>query len=182
MLRTVELRRLLVHLATPPLAVLAVLLLLIEEYLWDGLVRLGAWVGRLPVVRGVERRIAALPPAGAMVVLLVPAALALPVKLLAVWLMAAGHLVTGVIVLLSAKVTATAFVARVYTLCEPALATVPRFVRLRDSILRAKDWAHRKLEATLAWRLAQRFRTALHGMNPGPLARRWRVLRRRGVH
>jgi hypothetical protein len=147
------------RLVTVPAAVLGMLLMLIEEHLWHGLVQLGEWLGHLPLVRQGERRIAALSPFGAMIALLAPVALAVPAKLAAVWLMATGHVVTGVVFLLGVKITGTAIVARIYTLCRPALETVAWFVRVRASVVRAKDWAHRKLNALAAWQLAQRLRS-----------------------
>ncbi len=154
-------RRALRRLVSPPLAFFAVVAMLVEEYLWKGLVRLGVRVGRLPPVRRVERRIAALPPSGAMAVLLTPVGLAVPAKLAAVWTIANGHALMGLGVLLAVKVCGTAIVARIYTLCEASLMTVGWFVRLRAAIIAAKTWAHRKLEATAAWRAAQRVRDGL---------------------
>ena len=161
-------RRVLRRLVSPPLAFLAVLAMLAEEYLWKGLVRLGAWAGRLPLVRRVERRIAALPPAGAVAMLFAPVGLAVPAKLAAVWAIANGHALLGLGVLLGVKICGTAIVARIYTLCEASLMTVGWFVRLRAAILAAKAWAHRKLEATAAWRTAQRLRDGLRRLlRPG---------------
>ncbi|MDA8231355.1 MAG: hypothetical protein M0006_08450 [Magnetospirillum sp.] len=171
-------RRVLKRLVTPPLVVLAVVVVLFEEYLWRWLARVGAWLGALPVVRGVERRVAELPPAAALAVLLTPASLAIPVKLAAVWMLASGHAVLGLEVLISAKVVGTALVARIYTLCEPALSTIPWFVRLRGRVIAAKDWAHRKLEATAAWRIGRRKLAALRRAPRGFLADRWRGIRR----
>ena len=161
------------RIATLPLVMLAVAVVLLEEYLWEGLVQLGAWAGRAAPVRALERRIAALPPAGAVPALLAPAVLAVPAKLAAVWLIAGGHAVLGIAMLLAVKLVATAIVARIYTLCEPALSTVGWFVRLRGRILAIKGWAHRKLEATLAWRIARR---TIDGIRA--LAARWRGGRR----
>ncbi len=173
------------RLLTPPLVVLAVALVLFEEHLWLWLVRLGEWAGGKPLIRVVEARIAALPPAAALAMLLLPAGLILPIKLVAVWLMARGDVLTGLAVLVAAKVGGTALVARIYMLCEPALATIPWFVRLRARLLRAKDWAHRRLESWPAWRLARRrihrlvLRVRLWSGRRGPLAARWRGIRRR---
>ena len=150
-------RRVIKRLATPPLVVLATALMLVEEYLWRGLVRFGIWVGRLPPIAGLEARLAALTPAGCLVALLVPVGLAVPIELFALWMMTAGHFLAGVALLVAAKLVPTALVARVYTLCEPKLATIGWFVRVRDIILGAKNWAHQKLEAQLAWRVARKY-------------------------
>ena len=155
------------RLVTPPLAFVGAVLLLVEESLWHGLVRLGEWTGTLPLVRNVERHIVALPPYGAVAALFGPAVLILPIKVVAVWLMATGHISSGIMVLLGAKLSGTAIVARIYTLCKPALEMVPWFVRVRAAILRAKDWAHRKLEAFATWRLVQHLRHWLNNQRAG---------------
>jgi len=139
-------RRVVKRLVTPPLVVLATALMLVEEYLWHGLVRFGIWFGRLPPIAELETRLAALTPTACLVALLVPVGLAVPIELFALWQMAAGHFLAGV-----------ALVARIYTLCEPKLATIAWFVGVRDIILGAKNWAHQKLEAQPAWRVARKY-------------------------
>jgi hypothetical protein len=134
----------------------AVLLLLIEEVVWAGLKALMARLGRLPVVARVEERIRALPPLGAALLFLAPGAAMLPFKLAALWAIAKGHLIWGLLVLLAAKLTATALFARIYTLCKPTLMTVGWFVRLHDWVTGAKAWAHDKLNAWRPWRFARR--------------------------
>jgi len=174
-------RSLLKRLTTPPLVVLAVLVMLVEEHLWRALARLGAWVGRWPPLAAAEARLAAAPVAVCLAALLAPATLLLPVNAVVVWLMAAGHFGVGLVVLLAAKLAATAMVARIYAICLPKLETVGWFVRVRDAVVAAKDWSHRKLEATAAWRWARRvLRTVRDKLaRGGALAAHWRVIRRR---
>jgi len=150
-------RRVVKRLVTPPLVVLATALMLVEEYLWHGLVRFGIWFGRLPPIAELETRLAALTPTACLVALLVPVGLAVPIELFALWQMAAGHFLAGVALLVAAKLLPTALVARIYTLCEPKLATIAWFVGVRDIILGAKNWAHQKLEAQPAWRVARKY-------------------------
>lgn len=138
-----------------PLVFLGVLLMLLEERLWDWFVRLGIWLGQRPAMRQAEARMRILPPKGAAIALFFPVALIFPVKVLAVWVMSTGRWGLGVAILLSAKLVGTALVAWIYTLCEPALSQLAWFVHLRAWFLDAKDWAHRKLEAWLMWRFAR---------------------------
>jgi hypothetical protein len=69
------------RLLTPPLAVLAALVILIEEYLWDGLQALVERIARAPAIWRLDARIASLPPYPAMTLFLVPAVTLIPVKL-----------------------------------------------------------------------------------------------------
>ena len=135
---------------------LGVILMLVEEYLWRGLKAMMARLGRLPLVARIEAHIITLSPGWAAVVFLVPGIVLFPFKLAAIWAMANGHLLWGLVVLLMAKLTATALFARLYTLCKPALMTVPWFVRLHDMMTRAKAWAHARLESWGIWQKAHR--------------------------
>jgi hypothetical protein len=103
------------------------LLILFEEWGWEPLSRLVASLLRLPLLSWVERRIAALPPYAALFVFALPWLLLLPVKLLALWLIASGQNLLGVIAILLAKVVGTATVARLFTLTRPALERLAWF-------------------------------------------------------
>src|SRR4051794_27908918 len=87
------------------------LLVLFEEWGWRPLVRLLGLLARLPAISRLERGIAALRPAAAVVVLFLPALLLVPVKLGALWLIAGGRLLWGVATLVAAKLLGTAVVA-----------------------------------------------------------------------
>jgi len=157
---------------TAPLAILGVLLMLLEERIWNALVELGHWLGSLPVFRTIEARIRTLSPKMAACALFFPVLLILPVKFLAVWIMSTGRIWSGLGVLVSAKLAGTALVARVYTLCEPALSCLPWFVRLRARFLNAKDWAHRRLDSWPMWRLVRR---VVHRLKVG-IRNLWRAV------
>ncbi|CCG40939.1 hypothetical protein [Magnetospirillum molischianum] len=136
---------------------LAVLLMLFEEYLWGWLRSLMARLGRLASIARIEAMIVALPAKAAAFVFLLPFLLILPVKLVAVWAIATGHFLSGLVVLISAKLVATALFARLYTLCRPALMSFGWFVWVHDTVIRAKNWAHARLESWAAWRQARAF-------------------------
>ena len=78
-------RRFLKKLLTPPMIVIAALIMFFEEWLWGKLTSFMEWIARLPALRGLETRIAALPPYPAMAVFLLPGLLLLPVNIFAVW-------------------------------------------------------------------------------------------------
>ncbi|MFD2232379.1 hypothetical protein [Phaeospirillum tilakii] len=134
---------------------LGVAVMLVEDYVWKGLKRLMARLGRLAPIARIEAAIVALPPTAALFVFLTPTLLILPVKLAAVWAVATGHILAGLGVLIGAKLVATALFARIYTLCQPGLMSFRWFARMHDALVRAKTWAHAKLEAWPAWRQAR---------------------------
>src|SRR5258705_11574652 len=104
--------------------VLAALWIFLEEWVWDAMQACMAWIGKLPGVRWCEARIAGLPPYAALVAFLIPAALLIPFKLLAFWLIARGHGIVGLEVFVVAKILRTASLARVFALTKSALLSL----------------------------------------------------------
>ena len=179
-----SLRKRIGHLLWSGVVGVATLAFLVEEWLWDSLKRGMQAVGRLPLISQVEPWIARLPPAGAAVVFILPTSLALPVKLVALHRIAHGHLVQGTLVILAAKLLATALFARIYVLTEPALLQVAWFVALRAAVLRWRDWAYAQIESHPVWRAMHdrmaRWRAdfAAWRAGAGRWKRRWRAARR----
>ena len=96
------------------------LLILLEEWGWrplaDVLGRLAKWQPWAQL----EYAIARLPPYAALFVFVVPSVALLPLKFLALFLIANGRLVLAAILFAAAKVVATALVARLFLLTQPA--------------------------------------------------------------
>jgi hypothetical protein len=134
-----------------PLVYLAALLLLLEDWLWDRCAalmrRLTAW----PPLARLEIWICRLGPYAALVLLVLPAILLFPVKLLALWALANGHAVLGLVVIVLAKVLGAAAVARLYLLTRPVLMTIVWFARLLGWFLDLKQRWIARLRATAAW-------------------------------
>ena len=110
--------------------VVLAILILFEEWGWEPLRRVFALFARLPVIRQFEALLKKLPPRAAFVVLLLPSLLILPIKLVAVWLVAEGHALLGVFIIIAAKVFGTALLAWLFQLIQPALMQLPWFARL----------------------------------------------------
>lgn len=144
-----------------PAVYLAALFLLLEDWLWDSGVRLTAGLAHWQALQRLERRIRALPPAAALALFLLPVLLLLPVKLAALYAMARGHALAGLAVIVLAKLSSAAIVARIYVLTRPALLTIGWFARLEAWFLRLKERAIAKLQATAAWRSLRHLTAAL---------------------
>ena len=106
---------------------LIALVILFEEWGWEPLQRALAWVARLPPLAWIERRIAALPPYGALLIFMLPTLLLLPVKIAAVWLVGIGQATLGLALILVAKLIGTALLARLFKLTQPALMQLAWF-------------------------------------------------------
>jgi len=116
-----------------------------------------------------------------------------PVKILALLAIAHGHLVSGIAVLVIAKLGGAAAVARIYVLTRPALLTLAWFARWHQWFLFLKDRWIASLRASEAWRsiaaLTRRLAAARRswslagrGLSPWRMVRRfasrWRARRR----
>jgi hypothetical protein len=179
------------RLLTPPLIVLAALLMWIEEWLWEHLKVLTAWVAKFPLFRWLEKFIRELPPYPTMVVFLIPGALLFPVKLFAVYLMTRshipGHLFIGLGVILAAKVAGTAIVARLYVICQPKLLTIRWFARLHNWLTVTRDRLYSAIKAIPLYQrtraklsaIKQTVKHMLHVMRGRRgIGARWRAIRR----
>jgi len=153
------LRRLLTLIWTPlrwVLRLILALVILFEEWGWAWFGRVMSAIGRLPVLRVIERWIGNLPPYGALVMLFVPALLLLPVKVLALWLIGKKKkAILGISVILLAKVVGTAVVARIFQLIHPALMQLPWFAPLYERWLRWKAALLAWVRDSFVWRQAR---------------------------
>lgn len=175
-------RQLIKRLLTPPLMLLAALMMFTEEVLWEFLKRMMAAFGRLPLIRGLEAKIAVLPPYGAAAVFLVPGCLLLPVKISALWLIANGHAVLGACVIVAAKLLGTALVARIFTLTRNQLMTLAWFARIYNTIMRWRAVLYGWVIASGAWHRVEAVRARLRAWfsrwKPGRIGARLRAIQR----
>jgi len=171
-------RRFLKRLFLPPMVVLAAAIMFFEEWLWDHLATAMAWVARARIFRWLEARLAALPPYLAMVVFLIPGTLLLPVKIAALYLMTHGHGAAGLFTIVVAKVVGTAIVARLFTICRPALLTVGLFRWLYEAINRLKTRLYTAIQSMPAWATAVRWKNVIKARlrRSGHFTRRWKAI------
>ncbi|MDR3440440.1 hypothetical protein [Telmatospirillum sp.] len=171
---------------SPPLVLIAAVVFLFEEVLWAWVAVLAATVGRWAPIARIEAAIGRLPPYLAMLLFILPWAIILPVKLLALWLLATGHVLTGAGLFAGGELFGVGFLARIYVLCRPSLSTLAWFVRLEGWALAASAWAHAKLNKIAVWReTLRRLRSAVatvrglfHQEARGWLIERMRAARR----
>lgn len=175
-------RRWLNRILTPPLMLIAALLLFIEEVLWEIAKRLMAQLGRLPLIRSLEAAVVRLPPYGAAAVFLLPGVLLLPVKIGALWLIAHGYTLTGLQTIIVAKLLGTALVARIFTLTRPALMSVAWFARLYTWVMAWRARIYGYVKASRAWHVLASWRARVRAwfahLKPGRIAQRLRAIRR----
>jgi hypothetical protein len=129
-----------------PLWILLALVFLFEAWLWEHLARVVASVvARLPVA-AIRRRAAAwiegLPPAATLVVFIVPVLLLVPFKFLGLWMLARGHWLDAIGVLVLAKMIGLGVTAFIFDLTLPKLLQLAWFRRLYGWVIWALARAH----------------------------------------
>ncbi len=134
-----------------------VFILLFEEWGWAPLSRAFGWLARLPLWARLESAITRLPPWAALLVFGVPVVSLVPVKLLALYLFAQGHALSGLVLIISAKVIGTATAARLFELTQPALMQMHWFAGVYVPFKRWKDIVLKEIRNSLAWRFVSRF-------------------------
>lgn len=154
-----------------PLIYLAALLLLMEDWFWDVGLRLINLVASWPPFKVIERRIVALPPYGALCAFVVPALLLLPVKILALFAIASGHPISGVAVIIAAKVGGAALVARIYFLTRLTLLTLAWFALWHGKFMDVKLRWETSLKATDAFRRVSMMSALMRAAARNALAR-----------
>lgn len=143
------------------LQVVAALVVLFEEWGWRPLSNLLARLARFRLWARLEQAIAGLPPYAALAVIALPSALLLPLKFVAVYLVANGYLLTAAALFVAAKITSTALIARVFLLVKPALMQIPWFVALHDRFVPWKDAIFANIRASWVWRYGRMVKTAV---------------------
>jgi hypothetical protein len=183
-------RRFLKRFATPPLIVIAALVVLLEETLIVWLQRLMAAMAALRWIAMLEARAARLGPYPALFLFLVPAIMVFVVELGGIWLATQGRIALGATVTLVGKLIGTALAARLYNILHPTLVTLDWFARAETWVFGWRDrlygivkampawqatmaWVHRLRAAVRSW--FDRSRRTLRGW----VARRLAAIRRR---
>jgi hypothetical protein len=160
-----------------PLWILLALVFLFEAWLWSKLAPIVAWiVARIPL-RVVKRKIAAaiagLSPAATLVVFIVPVLLLLPLKFLALWMLARGYWFGALGVIAFAKVMSVGVTAFIFDVTRPKLLQLAWFRWLYDRVLVWLAWAHELIDP-----VKRRLRTWFRMLSPGRAGRTLRLLAR----
>jgi hypothetical protein len=157
------------------LQVLLALVVLFEEWGWRPLaVALAEFARWRPWARA-EAVIASLPPYLALAAFALPTSLFLPLKLVAVYLIANGHLLTASALFVLAKIVGTALIARIFQLTQPALMQIGWFAAGYARFVPWKEALFAYIRASWIWRSTHRLKAdVVEAITPA-----WRGLRAR---
>jgi hypothetical protein len=168
-----------------PFVILAAIVFVIEDWLWEDLARMAAAIGRLPILRSIESFVAGLPPYPALLFFATPALLLVPLKLIALFLISHGQATMGVLTIIVAKFAGTALVARIFTLTHPQLLRIVWFAWLYVRFTGFKTRIYAAIKTTAIYQLVHerhlRMRNAVRvwrTKRSGFWGRRWLATRR----
>jgi hypothetical protein len=154
------------------LEIVLAVIIVFEEWGWRPLADLLGRLARWRPWAAVESVIMRLPPYPALIVFVLPTTLLLPLKLLALILIARGQVILAGLLFVAAKVVATALIARLFILTRPALMQIGWFASAYDTVMPWKDALTAQVRASWAWRVGrvwkERAKRAV-----GAEARRW---------
>ncbi|QWF70905.1 hypothetical protein KEF85_16620 [Methylomonas paludis] len=142
------------------LSILAIFLI-IEEWLWDLLSALGHYLIRQLHLEYIERWLIQTTPPIALLAVLVPILLVLPINLAALWFLIHAQIWPGILLEILSKLLGTLLVARVFALTKPQLLTFKAINIIYTTISDWLHWAHQKVVDTAIYQYAKQLKDKL---------------------
>lgn len=131
------------------------IVIIFEEWGWRPLADLLARLARFAPVASLEAWIGQLTPYPALAVFALPAVLLFPLKLVALALIASGHVIAATLLFIAAKVVGTALLARIFQLTQPALMQLTWFARAYHTFMPWKEALVEQVRASRVWRVGR---------------------------
>lgn len=138
--------------------------MLLNDILWPALRPLIVALARLPVFSRIADALRRVPPYPAMALLLVPFAILEPLKLVTLWWVATGHVVSGTVGLLIAHGLTVLIPERLFSVLKPTLLTLPWFATIWARITTTRDRILAWVRQTRAFAHLGRLREAVRDM------------------
>jgi hypothetical protein len=148
------------------LSILAVILI-IEEWLWDGLSAFGHFLIGLLRLDDFERWLSQVSPNVALMAFMVPVLIVTPINLFALGLLAHGLILQGILLEIVAKLLGTLLVSRVFTLTKNQLLSFRLLAVIYSTVMRWLNWAHQKITDTTVYKLAKALKLQLKSIISG---------------
>lgn len=114
---------------------------------------LARWIGEQPVLARLRAWIRALRPYPSLALFAIPLVILEPVKPVAAYLVATGHVRPGVMVLIVGEILKLVLVERLFSINRDKLLSIPAFAWGYGKYRLAKEW----LESVEAWQMVRRW-------------------------
>jgi hypothetical protein len=150
--------RFLKKIISAPFVLLAAIVILLEDWLWDDLARIVAAIGRLPIFHQIESFIIWLPPYPSLLLFAIPSLLLFPVKFASLYLIAQGQPLLGFLVAAGAKIIGTALVARIFNLTKPKLLKINWFAFSYQRLTGFKKRIYTTIKSTRIYQVAHEWK------------------------
>jgi len=137
------------------------IILIIEEWIWDGLTVLGRSLVRLLNLESFEQWLGQVSPPIALVAFSIPIAIVTPINIAAFALLAHGLILQGIALELFAKLLGTVLIARVFALTKPQLLTFTVILVMYTTITEWLQWAHHKVAETQIYIWSKQFKVEI---------------------
>lgn len=112
------------------------------------------WLSRLAPFRRIGAVVASLPPYGVLALLAIPFVLVEPFKVLALYLIATGLVIRGLLLLIASYFVSILTLDSLYQAGHGQLMKIGWFARLIGWIVELRDWALGWVRSTVAWKWA----------------------------
>jgi hypothetical protein len=125
-----------------------------EEWLWDVLTAVGQWLSAVFHLAKFDAWLLAASPTKALFAFFIPVTLVTPFNLLALFLLAHGAILQGILLEIMVKLIGTLLIARVFRLTKTALLTFGWIAWLYTNITAILHWAHEIIRNTRIYQLS----------------------------
>jgi hypothetical protein len=154
-----------------PVAVLAAIIVVVDDLFRSFVSPAVRWLASLRPVQRLESAVAALPPYPTLALFLIPMAIIWPIKLYGLYLIGLGHWLMGMAAFVVAKVVGIGLAERLFALSRDKLLSIPWFARAYYAVMAVRDRVHDYLKTTRFWpafvRLVRRLREGLRRVRAG---------------
>jgi hypothetical protein len=145
------------RLLRPPLLVLAVIVVLVDDAFRAAVVPAVRALARLHLVQRVEAAVARLPPYAVLALFVVPLAILEPLKIYGLFLFGEGRFLAGILVFVVAKVVGLGLAERLFAVGRDKLLSIGWFAACHRRVVGIRDVVHDWLETTTFWPKAKVF-------------------------
>ena len=134
-----------------PILFLAAITLIVEEAIWDKISSVMAKIARLKFFQIIEAWVAKQNRYIILGLFVVPCAMSFSIKLIGFFLIASGHFVDGVSIIVFAEILGTSIMVRLFMITKPKLLTFQAFNYVYVKVNILKDWAKNFITQSEAW-------------------------------
>jgi hypothetical protein len=137
---------------------LLAIILIIEEWLWDGLSALGHFLASHLGFARFELWLSNTPPYLALIAISIPVILVTPLNIAAFWLLAHGLVLQGIALEIFAKLLGTLFIGHFFSLTKKQLLTFRVLAWVYNTVSYWLAWAHERIIETTVYRWAKKLK------------------------